>query len=360
MLQVLALSYFYSEKKPLFHNVNLSWHHELCGLVGPNGCGKSTVLRLLSGELLPQEGTVLRDEREIVFLRQSQQDEDAPLMSLWGAYREVFEASLRIKSHGGDASDWDLMEGEWETVAEFEKSLDEWVNIASWNAPISSLNPGNLQRIQLALAFARPRALLLLDEPSNHLDGEGRKLLRDALSLHRGGAIIASHDRELLSGVDRILDLRSMPPRDYRGNYEVYKGERETSERARIATREALDREYRKSKKEAQRLKQEQEQRQAHANKTKDKLGAPRIILGVMKRNAENTAARLNAQQSDKLNRLKEQREGHSIDDLRKDPLLLDIKGSRKKGSTFLLSVDRVNHRYGTNPQLWKNPLTFH
>lgn len=91
-------------------------------------------------------------------------------------------------------------------------------------------------KAQLCGAFLSDADFLLLDEPTNHLDRQGRAWLYQQLEQWRGGALIASHDRELLTQMPRILELASAALRSYGGNYADYQQQREL-EQQRLAPR---------------------------------------------------------------------------------------------------------------------------
>ena len=359
MLQILALSFSYSQNHQLFDQLNMSWHRERCGLVGPNGCGKSTLLHLLSSRLEPSSGRVLGDERRRVLVPQVRTDSCEPIFSLLGEFAPLFLASLDITANGGTPENWDLVHGHWEAINEFTETLKHWVPGIEWDKPIASLSPGIAQRVQLAMAFAQHEALLLLDEPSNHLDRAGRELLRSAVAKHSSGMILASHDRELLEGVDRIIDFRSQPPRDYGGNYSFYSEQKRLDDEARLATRQALDRDYRKTRRAAQTMKERVEQRNSHGHRIRDKIGAPKIVIGMMKRNAENTAARIQKQHAERIEQLDAAKNRHSIRDLQKEALHLDLIGRSRGRAHELLRSQDVNHHYGDGRWLWSRSLYF-
>ncbi|MFO0755867.1 MAG: ATP-binding cassette domain-containing protein [Byssovorax sp.] len=168
------MSFAYRDAAPLFANVDLHLGPGIAGLVGENGGGKSTLLRILGGELRPDAGSVLlRPEgaRAILCPQAVEvRDERIPRFAL---------------DDGGEAS---RLRG--------RLRLDPGA-IERW----PTLSPGERKRWQIGAALAEEPALLLLDEPTNHLDAEARDVLLAALRRFRGIGVLVSHDRALLDAL---------------------------------------------------------------------------------------------------------------------------------------------------------------
>ena len=155
---------------------------------------------------------------------------------------------------------------------------------------LSTLSGGQRTRAGLAaLVFSEPD-FLLLDEPTNNLDRDGREAVIDLLAGWRGGAIVASHDRELLETMDAIVELTTLGATRYGGNWSSYR-ELKAQELA-AAKRQLADAEKRVA--DVARGVQEAAERHARrsgAGKRKGlKGGTPRIVLGTLKDRSEDTA----------------------------------------------------------------------
>jgi len=155
-------------------------------IVGPNGAGKTTLVKLLLGELTPDEGSVkLGSGLETVYLDQSR-SELRPDMSLRDA----------LTPAGGDAI---MVRGQSMHVAAYAKQFSFRDN--QLRQPVQSLSGGERNRLLLARALAKPANLLILDEPTNDLDMETLDLLEDLLADYEGTLILVSHDRDF---IDRL------------------------------------------------------------------------------------------------------------------------------------------------------------
>lgn len=156
------------------------------GIVGPNGAGKTTLVKVLLGELAPDEGTVrMGANLEPVYLDQSREGLKSD-MTLWDA----------LTPGGGDSI---LVRGRSMHVAAYAK--DFLFSEAQLRQPISTLSGGERNRLLLARALAKPANLLILDEPTNDLDMDTLDKLEELLEGYDGTLILVSHDRDF---IDRL------------------------------------------------------------------------------------------------------------------------------------------------------------
>jgi ATP-binding cassette subfamily F protein uup len=156
------------------------------GIVGPNGAGKSTLIKILLGELEPDEGSVkLGTNLEIAYLDQGRAKLD-PNDTLWQA----------LAPEGGDQI---VVRGTPRHVASYAQ--DFMFKSEQLRQPVAALSGGERNRLLLAIALAKPSNLLVLDEPTNDLDMETLELLEDMLAEYDGTLILVSHDRAFLDGV---------------------------------------------------------------------------------------------------------------------------------------------------------------
>ncbi|MBN8480053.1 MAG: ATP-binding cassette domain-containing protein [Xanthomonadales bacterium] len=155
------------------------------GLIGPNGVGKTTLLRLLLGELVPDHGGIeLGTQLEIAYFDQhrSQLREDLNALDNVADGREFIEVGATRKHAIGYLQDF---------LFTPERA----------RAPISALSGGERNRLLLAKLFAKPSNLLVMDEPTNDLDVETLELLEERLIEYAGTLLLVSHDREFLDNV---------------------------------------------------------------------------------------------------------------------------------------------------------------
>jgi ABC transport system ATP-binding/permease protein len=161
--------------------------------VGPNGVGKTTLLKMLTGEVQPDQGRVkLGTNLEIAVFDQTRA-QLAPEASLWDNL--TGDPMMRVSG----ASDQVMVRGTPKHVVAYLK--DFLFDERQARAPVKSLSGGEKARLLLAKIMARPSNLLILDEPTNDLDVETLDLLQDILADYDGTVLLVSHDRDF---IDRI------------------------------------------------------------------------------------------------------------------------------------------------------------
>jgi len=156
------------------------------GIIGPNGCGKSTLIKLLVGELEPSEGTIRRGT------------------SLMPAYfdqqREQLDPSKSIMDNvTGGSGETITIDGQARHVSSYLR--DFLFPPERLHAPVSMLSGGERNRLLLARLFAKPSNLLVMDEPTNDLDAETLDLLEEMVAEYAGTLLLVSHDRAFLDNV---------------------------------------------------------------------------------------------------------------------------------------------------------------
>jgi ATP-binding cassette subfamily F protein uup len=202
----------------LLHGLNLTvTDGDRLGVVGTNGTGKSTLLRLVAGADAPPEGAVRRGRgTRVGFLEQ------VPALPAGTVHQAVGEG--------------------WEA----EAALDRLGMAATVDADVATLSGGQAKRVALARVLAHPAELLVLDEPTNHLDLGAVAWLERRLQAFRGGLVLVSHDRHLLDRLtNRMLELDRGRAYVHEGGYASYleaRAEREEQAASAEASRRNLAR----------------------------------------------------------------------------------------------------------------------
>ncbi|WP_434729933.1 ABC-F family ATP-binding cassette domain-containing protein [Rhizobium binae] len=280
------ISWATPDGRPLFSDLDLSFGTERSGLIGRNGVGKTTLLKLVSGQIQPQSGT-LSVNGSLGLLRQSAQAApDETVADLFGVAGAL---GLLHRAEAGAATADELSAADWTLEARMAVALDRIGLDAEPQTRLAALSGGQRTRAGLAaLVFTEPD-FLLLDEPTNNLDREGRDAVIALISGWRAGAIIVSHDRELLESMDAIVELTSLGATRYGGNWSQYR-ERKALELA-AAEHDLADAEKRLAEvaRKAQATVERQARRDSAGRKMAVKGGIPRIMLGGMKERSEST-----------------------------------------------------------------------
>ncbi|MDO9107191.1 MAG: ABC-F family ATPase [Methylovulum sp.] len=204
-LEVEGLSKGYTEK-PLFENLTLMVAvGERVAIIGPNGIGKSTLLKTLVGALTPDTGTVKWSENsELGYFPQDNAEdfaEDLTLLNWMGQWRKESDDDQAIRG----------------TLGRLLFSQDEI------NKSVKVLSGGEKGRMLFGKLILQKNNIMVMDEPTNHLDMESIESLNAALENYPGTLLFVSHDREFVSSLaTRIIELTPTGIVDFNGNYEDY------------------------------------------------------------------------------------------------------------------------------------------
>ena len=282
-----ALSYATPDGTQLFSDLDLAFSRQRAGLVGRNGVGKSTLLKLVTGALVPQSGTITTDGT-IGMLRQSLQARSGETIADLFGVREAL--ALLARAEAGTASAEDLADADWTLEPRLAESLARFNLEADAETPLANLSGGQRTRAMLAaLVFAEPD-FLLLDEPTNNLDRDGRDAVISLLASWRGGAIVVSHDRELLDTMDQIVELTSLGATTYGGNYTLYRERKAVELAAAEHDLATAERRIGEVERKTQQTRERQARSDAAGKRKKAKGDLPKILLNGRKNNAENTS----------------------------------------------------------------------
>lgn len=335
------LNYSFADGVELFNGLNCSIGHEKVGLIGPNGVGKTTLLKLLQGELEPTSGSVhLRGSLGVISQRSfTKQDETVGyVMGLTQDYPEQWELQDELSS--------------------IKKELN--IDHLPLSRSLDALSGGEFVKVHLARILMNPPAIVILDEPTNNLDSEGRAVLYDFVERWDQCLLVVSHDRELLSRMDAILELTNRGLQKYGGNYEFYLNQRNLEEAAieqRIVT---ADQRLRKEKHELQRSLERQSKRMIRGQKNSGKGGVPKIVAGGLKRRAQNTMARSKGVHEDRVERARDELQFANAMIKERNLIKVDIPETNVHRGKVIFEIKEINFRFfDSETPLFADPINF-
>jgi len=285
-LKDVSFSYTFGEGN-LFEKVNLDINSgDRIGFIGPNGCGKTTLLKIILGEekLVSGKRVQTKSNLQIGYLSQEStvEYEGSVLDYILEAFPQIqklyreFKNLERDSSDVGRATEYTLLQerfasaGGWEVKAEAEKTLSG-LNFTKDETALDFkvLSSGQKTKANLAKILLSKPDFMVLDEPTNHLDLSSLEWLEKWLLGFKGTLLIVSHDRAFLDKtVNKIWDLRRGALKEYKGDYSFYYQQREEEI-------ERQWREYEDKRKEVKRLKIESQRKRVWAKrKEKQRIGA--------------------------------------------------------------------------------------
>ncbi len=342
-ITISNLSWSTPDGRAVLSGLDFNFQSERTGIVGRNGVGKSTLLRLLTGELAPASGNIAIDG-SIAMLRQTVQvASHESIADLFGARGAL---ALLRKAEAGEASVEEIGDADWTLEARIDEALAGVALPLPADTPLAQLSGGQRTRAALAGAMFAAPDFLLLDEPTNNLDRAGREAVRDLLARWRGGAIVVSHDRELLEEMDAIVELTGLGAARYGGGWSAYRERKAIEQAAADAELAGAEKRIDAAQRQAQAATERQDRRDSRGNRQAARGGMPKILLGAMKRRAEETRAagsRLaERQRSDAEEQLSSVRAKIEI----VEPLSVGLPSTGLPTSRTVLTLDQITAGY--------------
>ena len=224
VLNLEHISKIYGEKT-VFDDVSFGIHEgDKIGVIGINGTGKTTLLKMIAGLEAPDEGQIItQNGLRVTYLPQNPE----------------FPEGATVLSYVADGHETQ----DWNTESDAKTVLTR-LSILDFDQPIAQLSGGQRKRAALARTLVNPADVLILDEPTNHLDNEMAAWLEEYLNKFRGIVIMVTHDRYFLDRVtNKILEISHGKLYSYRANYSEFleqKAQREEMEQASERKRQSI------------------------------------------------------------------------------------------------------------------------
>ncbi|MFI7241920.1 ABC-F family ATP-binding cassette domain-containing protein [Streptomyces qinglanensis] len=341
------LTFSWPDGTPLLTDFDLSVGPGRTGLIGLNGTGKSTLLRLLAGELQPDAGSVTV-RGEVGYLPQNltletslRVDEALGVARARAALHAIEAGDVAEEQFTAVGDDWDVEERARATLDQLGLShigLDH---------TIGEMSGGESVLLRLAALLLAGPDILLLDEPTNNLDRAARRRLHEAVSSFRGVLVVVSHDRELLSLVDRIADLRGGEVTWYGGDLEAYEAAVSAEQQAAERMVRAAETDVRRQRRELAEARMKLARRAQYGSKQAAAGSEPKILLGARKRQAQETAGKHRLLHEQRLDEARQQLEEAS-ERVRDDSAIrVDLPSTAVPRGRRVLEMREVELRHG-------------
>lgn len=359
MLILRDISYTHPDKTLLFDHINLSVdQHEKTALIGNNGCGKSTLLKMIAGELLPASG-YLHTEAGPYYVPQifGQYNHFTIAQALraenkLGALKEIMAGNVTTENYT-------LLDDDWTIEERCKDALRHWqLPDLDLSQKLGTLSGGQKTKVFLAGMLVHQPELILLDEPSNHLDTNGRSLLYNFIQETQCALILVSHDRRLLNLIDRVCELTSAGIEVYGGNYDFYRAQKQAESHALHQDLQATEKALRNAR-EKERLALERQQRSDSRGKGKqEKAGVARIMMNTLRNKAENSTSKVKSVHAEKIDTIR-----HDLKALRStlpesDRMKIGFDNSALHKGKILFNATDINY-FNNSRRLWNGNLNF-
>lgn len=352
---IRSLSYIHPDNAELFQDLNLILNDgDKAALVGINGVGKSTLLRIISGKLQPTAGEIISAEQPW-YVPQHLGDYDTWTIARALGAEAKLKALQAILAGDTDERNFTVLEDDWDIDNRVKQALEKWGLIHLHEERLlGSLSGGQKTRVFLAAMEMNSPALILLDEPSNHLDRSTRMKLYNMIMQSKSTLLIVSHDRSLLNLMNKILELNEKGIEVFGGNFDFYqrkKMEKVHALRARLNTQSRALKESEQKAKDMGGLRAQQELKGRSVGLSNS---IPRIIAGGLKNKAERSTARMLNAHEEKIASLRDTIEATKAQIEEYELLKFNIRTPEQTPGELLIEMVNVNFQY-TGRALWHN-----
>lgn len=339
----------------IFQNVTIGFSNEKTALVGVNGSGKSTFLKLLVGELPSSTGLIQR-QGKIVYLPQDYCLDLTQTVAEALNVKEKIEALESLKLGAKEQSLIDSVQNDWDLSDRLNKIFGQLrLSNIDLNRVLNTLSGGERMKVLLAKLLLEEPDFLVLDEPSNNLDRVGKEIIYDLVKTWPGGLLVVSHDRELLSLVDRVLEIRNQQIYLYGGNYEDYQEQKnllmESTQRQISSAEQSL----RKIKKQAQSSQEKQNKKSERGKKNRDKAGMSKMLLDKKKDTSDRTLSKIKQVYQQRVEgaaeNLKKAKENLSFEGF----INMDLTATKVPAGKLVFEIKNLNFSYDDKAPLFKD-----
>ncbi|MCK4870543.1 MAG: ABC-F family ATP-binding cassette domain-containing protein [Gammaproteobacteria bacterium] len=285
----------------LFSELNLTLGCRKTAIIGKNGVGKTTLLKLLLGELTPSVGSINR-VGTITYCPQHPVSAKFSTVAQLLAVDAKLGALKNVQQGSVQEADFELIGDDWDLLDRIKRALQQF-NLAhvAVERQLASLSSGELSRLWLARAFLSVADFLIFDEPTNNLDHQSRQLLYDAIKAWNKGLIIVTHDRELLQLMEQIVELTTLGCTVYGGNYDFYLEQKKLLTVAREKKLQDAEKLLQKTKRSIQDSREKHAQRMSKGYAARKSGSQAKIILNNEKERSEKTKGMLAIKEQQRL-----------------------------------------------------------
>lgn len=278
-----------------FNQICLSFDaNKLYGIVGDNGLGKSTLLKLLSGELNPDSGHVHTIGNTCYLPQDTTSLADNTIAEILDI-EIILSAIERISNGSVNADDFEQVGDQWDIVERTQKKLEyfqcEEINLRQ---KFSTLSGGQQTKVLLTKTLFSSADFIFLDEPTNHLDQNSRKVLYQWLVETNKTVLVVSHDRKLLEAMAEIVEITAKKINRYGGNYSFYLAEKNQHQTALKQQINDAEKKLKKAKTSVQQTKEKHDQKSKKGRKLKTTGSIDKLTANSMRGRSEKTLSRNN------------------------------------------------------------------
>lgn len=361
MLTIQNLSYTHVNKDLLFDNISLTVNnHEKIALIGNNGVGKSTLLKIIAKELQPSEGRLLKVETHPYYIPQIFGQFNHLTIAEALQIDKKLNALKEILNGIVSEENFSLLNDDWTIEERCDEALNYW-NLSNLNLSqrLETLSGGQKTKVFLAGISIHQPELVLLDEPTNHLDSLGRNIFYDFIQNTKSTLIIVSHDRKLLNILNIVCELNKNGIKAYGGNYDFYKEQKEIETNALSQDIHSKEKMLRKAKEKEREILERQQKLDNRGKAKQEKSGVARIMMNTLRNNAENSTAKMKSIHTEKIGNIKQDLQNLRSSLSETNQMKFGFDNAKLHKGKKLFVAKNINFSYENQNYLWKENLSF-
>ena len=359
MILLQNISFGFPGGNLLFNHINLTIQSSIkSALVGSNGMGKSTLLKIIAGEIQPLNGSI-NIQGDIFYVPQMFGNCNHLTIAECLKIDQKLNALQKITNGEVDEIYFEMLNDEWDIEERSHQALEHWgLENFELTQKLEGLSGGQKTKVFLAGIQINQPDIIIMDEPTNHLDLDGRKLLYDLIDKTNSTVVIVSHDRTLLNLVDTIFELSNQGIATYGGNYDFYAEQKEIEGEALQNDIHSKERALKKAKEKERETLERKQKLDSRGKGKQEKSGVARIMINTLRNNAEKNTSKLKSVHAEKISGI-----SGDLRDLRSslknsDQMKVNFNDSNLHSGKILVAAENINFTYGKG-RLWKENISF-
>ena len=359
MIVLQNISYTHPSGDVLFDDINLVVNkYDKIALIGNNGSGKSTLLQLVAGRIKPSFGSVTTHQ-DLYYMPQifGQYNQSTIAQVLLidaklSALQEIIDGHVSQENMDSLGDDWTIEE-------RCRAAFAHWaLGDLSLDQKLETLSGGQKAKVFLAgIHIHRPK-VVLLDEPSNHLDSLSREMLYNYIMSTNDTLMVVSHDRFLLNLLDQVAELGKRGITLYGRNYNFYQQQKNLEDEALSQTLQSKEKALRKAREKERETAERQQKLDARGKRKQVKSGVPTIFLNTLRNNAEKSTSKMKDVHAEKVGSMAKELTSLRMELSATAQMRIGFDHSGLHTGKILISAKNINFAYGEK-LLWQTGLSF-
>lgn len=354
------INYQFPDGKVLFTDISASIQAgSKVALIGNNGCGKSTLFRLISDNSLLNAGSILLSESPYLVPQNMNAYLDLRIGDILMVSKKI-EALHKILAGELDEKLYEILSDDWLVEEQAQAQLNYWglSQIGLMNK-LSDLSGGERVKVFLAGLTLNSPAIVLMDEPTNHLDYNSKQKLYNWLAQTSSTVVIISHDRELLNAITHTYELSSLGLKYYSGNYDSYKEQKEIELNAIYSSLKNKENEQKQAALKQQKMVEQRQKSESRGKKLSAKKGIGKMAMDTRQDRAEKTSSKFQSTHQNIIGGLSDEIRKLKSEIAQNTTLKLQLDSSGLPMNKLLIEAKAINSSFVEGKPIWRQPIDF-